>query len=98
MLRRVSSSEIITAMNNVASPQPNLPSAFARSSPGATPKFGRLPVTGLCPWTSLSRGTLLNWDRLGLIHLLRIRRPGLKRGVVLVPLAEVFAFIEEHAA
>jgi hypothetical protein len=85
-------------MNNVTSLNLKVPAAFARSSPGATPKFGRLPVTGLCPWTSLSRGTLLNWDRLGLIHLVRIRRPGLKRGVVLVPLAEVFAFIDSHAA
>jgi hypothetical protein len=85
-------------MQTTASQKFKIPSVIARSSPDVMPPFGRLPTKGLCPYTSISRGTLLHWDRLGLIHLVRICRPGLKRGVVLIPLKEVCDFIRSQAA
>jgi hypothetical protein len=56
---------------------------------GVCPALARLPKKGLCPYTHLSRRTLLELENEGLIQLIRIIRPGLKRGIVFIPVDEV---------
>lgn len=49
------------------------------------PEFFRLPSRGPDPFFGLSRGFYYELERDGLLQMVRIQRPGTKRGVLLVP-------------
>ena len=62
----------------------------------ALPELARMPKTGRCQWTGLCRSTLEQLDRDGLVRLIRIVRPGKKRGIVMIPVQEVLDFIRKQ--
>lgn len=65
---------------------------------GAHPAFFSLPARGPDPVVGLARSTWLKLERDGLIRLLRIRRPGMSRGRVLVDAAAAIECVRKLAA
>ena len=72
--------------------------AMNTHSPTTNPKpeFFPLPQKGRDPHFGLSRSYLYSLAGKGLIRLVRIRLPGQVRSKVLVPYAEVSAFLNGH--
>ena len=62
------------------------------------PEFFRLPKTGGDPWWGLSRSHYYELERAGKLKLVRLRRPGATRGVVLISYAAVKAIVEAAAS
>lgn len=62
----------------------------------ALPEFARLPRHGYERWTGLSRSTLLQLEKDGHIRLRRLRRPGQIRGIVLLPVREICAWLHKN--
>ena len=74
------------------------PVSVTESAPGAIPEFTRLPARGPCPWIGLSRSTILALEKAGAFSLIRVRRPGHVRGIVLVPVETVSAYLRTQGA
>lgn len=60
------------------------------------PEFFRLPARGIDPHFGLSRSFYYQAERDGHFKMVRLRRPGSLRGVVLVPYAAVRDMIERR--
>ena len=58
------------------------------------PEFFALPSRGGDPYFGLSRSLYYDLERQGLLHLVRLRKPGNQRGRVLVPYAAVHALLD----
>lgn len=80
-------------------PSPFTPPVFSQNLTGSevtATEWGRLPrAKQRCPISSLSRSTLADLGKRGLITMKRLVKPGRKRGCVLVNLASLKAFIEQ---
>ena len=64
---------------------------------GAFPNvWTRIPAHGNCPYSGLSRPVLYDLIRTGKIKSSCLKKPGAIRGIRLVWLPSVFAFIENH--
>jgi hypothetical protein len=62
------------------------------------PEYSRMPKPGaVCPYTSLSRSHLYQLATDGLIKTVSLRKRGTLRGVRLIVLDSVFAYIEKAA-
>jgi len=61
------------------------------------PAFFRVPSRGPDSFFGLSRGYYYELERDGLLKLARVRRPGAKRGVLLVPYADVLRLVRKGA-
>lgn len=57
------------------------------------PEFFRLPRRGQDPYFGLTRGYYYGEDKAGRLILLRLRKPGTKRGVTLIPYLQVAALL-----
>ena len=62
------------------------------------PEFFPLPQRGHDPHLGLGRSTYYEFERRGLLRLIRVRKPGNLRGKVLVPFAEAVALVRSLAA
>lgn len=61
------------------------------------PEFFPLPSRGHDPHFGLGRSSYYDLERLGLLRLVRVKKPGNVRGRVLVPYAETGALIRRMA-
>lgn len=59
----------------------------------AYPEFFPLPQRGPDPWFGLARSSYYDFERRGLLKLVRVRKPGCTRGKVLLPYADVARLI-----
>lgn len=66
-----------------------------RASATQAPEFFRLPSRGPDPFFGLSRGYYYELERDGLLQMVRLRRPGTKRGVLLVPYAQTLQLVRK---
>lgn len=62
------------------------------------PEFFPLPQRGHDPYLGLGRSTYYDFEKRGLLRLVRVRKPGNLLGKVLVPYAEASALIRSLAA
>lgn len=82
-------------MNATTLPQTTAP--VAESAPANRPEFYRMPGPGGDPHFGLSRSHYYELERAGKLKLVRLRREGATRGVVLIPYAAVKAIVETAA-
>lgn len=61
------------------------------------PEFFRLPARGPDPIFGLSRSFYYSAEKAGKIRMIRLRKPGSIRGIVLVPVVAVSEFIRKHS-
>lgn len=72
--------------------------AVNTAAPTAVPEFSRLPTRGPEQWTGLCRSTILALEKSGAFKLTRVRKPGNQRGIVLIPVERVCAYLRSQAA
>lgn len=60
----------------------------------ARPEFFPIPRRGLDPFFGLSRADYYSFEKLGLLRLVRVLKPGNIRGKVLVPYVRVSALMK----
>lgn len=68
------------------------------ASSNAAPEFARLPKRGPERWTGLCRSTIIALEKAGAFQLIRVCKPGYKRGFVLIPIEKVCAYLRSQAA
>lgn len=73
-----------------------LSTATSNSVSNAIPEFSRLPTRGPERWTGLCRSTILALEKAGAFQLTRVRKPGNQRGVVLIPVERVCAYLRSQ--
>lgn len=60
------------------------------------PEFFPMPTKGVDPWFGIGRGSYYNFEKLGMIRLTRIRKPGcIRAGPVIISYAAVQRMIEK---
>jgi hypothetical protein len=67
------------------------------ASSNAVPEFSRLPSRGPERWTGLCRSTILALEKAGAFRLIRVRKQGHQRGVVLIPVERVCSYLRSQA-
>jgi len=60
-----------------------------------SPEFFPLPQRGQDPYFGLGRSSYYDFEKRGLLRLVRLRKPGNLRGKVLVPYADMLAAVRK---
>jgi hypothetical protein len=100
MIRR-NVDEVATATTNVPTIASSIPPKFRSSFNEASlreAEWLRLPLPGdRCPLTGLSRTSIIELGERAAIKLIRVRKPGALRGIVLVHKGSLLSFLEHLA-
>ncbi len=78
--------------------QKHAPGHLLAESETIQPEFFPLPQRGHDPHLGLGRSTYYDFERRGLLRLVRVRKPGNLFGKVLVPYAQASALIRSLSA
>lgn len=85
-------------IKNIHAPIQTTAPVAEHSPANQTDIFYRLPKAGGDPYFGLSRSHYYELERAGKLKLVRLRRPGATRGVVLISHAAVRAIVEAAAS